>query len=128
MTVGPFRVLEGEVRIWDGVFDLKDGQDISLSFIEVSPNWVEVGNGLQVTCKSRVDQDTVMLDHAISVHLEAWMDEPPGQREQWDETCDLLIDWTSGTIYLDTGVSCKLNVAHTHFDTVGEPRGSSNQS
>ncbi|SRR5258708_2306198 len=89
----PLRVQEGEVRVTSGRFDLRDGQDMSLSFIGVPSDWTEIDNGLQIHCKA--------VDRSVAVRLEAWLDEPPGHEEQWDDRSELLIDWTSGWVYLD---------------------------
>jgi len=92
MQRAPLRVQEGEV--WtSGRFDLRSGQDLSLSFVGAPPAWAEIGNGLQIECQT--------VDQSIAVRLEAWMDEPPGDEEQGDERMELLIDWTSGWVWLD---------------------------
>jgi DNA-binding CsgD family transcriptional regulator len=93
MQLVPLRVQEGEVWVTSGRFDLRDNQDVSLSFVGVPPAWAEIDNGLQIHCKA--------VDLRIAVRLEAWMDEPPGHEEQWDERSELLIDWTSGWVWLD---------------------------
>lgn len=93
MQPGPLGVQEGEVWVTSGEFDLRDGQDLSLSFVGVPPAWAEIDNGLQIYCKA--------VDLRIAVRLEAWMAEPPGHEEQWDERSELLIDWTSGWVWLD---------------------------
>jgi DNA-binding CsgD family transcriptional regulator len=91
----PLRVLEGEVRVWSDRFDLRDDDPyMSLSFAGVPPDWAEIHNlGLTIMCKA--------TDQPIAVRMEAWMDEPSGHEEQWDERIEILIDWTSGSVSLD---------------------------
>src|SRR5258708_1139525 len=93
MQLVPLRVQEGEVWVTSGRFDLRDNQDVSLSFVGVPPAWAEIDNGLQIDCKA--------VDLRIAVRLEAWMDEPPGHEEQWDERRELLIYWTPAWVWLD---------------------------
>ncbi len=91
----PLRVLEGEVHVWEDRFDLRDDDPyMSLSFAGVPPDWAEIHNlGLTIICKA--------ADQPIAVRMEAWMDEPSGHEEQWDERIEILIDWTSGSVSLD---------------------------
>lgn len=88
----PLRVQEAEVRVTSGWFDLRDGQDMSLSFVGEPPDWAEIDNGLHIYCKA--------VDRSVALRLEAWLDEPSGDEEQWDEKSELLIDWTSGWVWL----------------------------
>ena len=89
----PLRVKEAEVWVTSGRVDLRDTQDVSLSFLGVPPDWAEIDNGLQISCQA--------APRSVAVRLEAWMDEPPGHEEQWDDRSELLIDWTSGWVWLD---------------------------
>src|SRR5260370_15120159 len=93
MQLVPLRVQEGEVWVTSGRFDLRDNQDVSLSFFGVPPAWAEIDNGLQIHCKAG--------DLQIAVRFEAWMDEPPGHEEQSDERMELLIEWPSGCVWPD---------------------------
>jgi DNA-binding CsgD family transcriptional regulator len=93
MQLVPLRVQEGEVWVTSIRFDLRDSQDLSLSFLEGPPGWAEIDNGLQIHCKA--------VDRSVAVRMEAWLDEPPGHEEQWDDKIELLIDWTSGWVGLD---------------------------
>jgi len=88
----PLRVQEAEVWVTSGWFDLRDGQDMSLAFVGEPPAWADIDNGLQIRCKA--------VDRSVAVRLEAWLDEPPGDEGQWDERSEVLIDWTSGWVWL----------------------------
>jgi DNA-binding CsgD family transcriptional regulator len=94
MSLAPFHVLEDEIYIRYDRLYLRDGEGLTFSFLGTTPDWVEEGpfHWLQIHCQR--------MDHSAFVRLEAWEDAPSAQEELWDESCDLLIDWTSGAVDL----------------------------
>jgi DNA-binding CsgD family transcriptional regulator len=88
----PFRVLEDRVLILYFTFYL---QGVShFSFVKTPPDWVEAWEGsLKVSGQ--------LNGQYASVRLEAWTGEPSAPAELWDETCEILIDWTPGTVFLE---------------------------
>jgi len=95
MSLAPFHVLEDEIFISYQTFFLLDSEGpLCFLFVGNPCDWADdVGHGVRLSSAAN--------DHYASVRLEAWTDEPPLQAESWDETCEILIDWTSGTVLLD---------------------------
>lgn len=95
MPLAPFHVLEDEIFISYRTFFLIDSEGpLCFLFVGDPCDWADdAGRGVRLRSAAN--------DHYASVRLEAWTDEPPLQAELWDEMCEILIDWTSGTVLLD---------------------------
>jgi hypothetical protein len=95
MSLAPFHVLEDEIFISYQTFFLRDSEGpLCFLFVGDPCDWADdVGHGVRVRSTAN--------DQYASVRLEAWTDEPPLQAGSWDDTCEFLIDWTSGTVLLD---------------------------
>ena len=95
MPLAPIHVLEDEIFITHTTFFLVDSEGPLCFLFAGNPcDWADdVGHGVKLRSAAN--------DHYAAVRLEAWTDESPLQAESWDETCEIRIDWTSGTVLLE---------------------------